>query len=96
MDPRHLIIKPVLSEKSFKLQQQGIYTFWVSPKATKTQIKQAIQTLFNVKVIKVNLAAKGSQTKYNWRHRHTYTTPRRKKAYVKIAPEQKIQLLEGK
>ncbi len=96
MDPKNLILKPVLSEKSFQLQQQGVYTFWVDVKATKPQIKQAIQEIFNVKVIKVNLAAKGSQTKYNWRHRHTYTTPRRKKAYVKIAPGQKIQLLEGK
>ncbi len=96
MDPKHLVIKPVLSEKSFQLQSQGVYTFWVDKKATKPQIKQAIQDLFNVKVIKINLATKGSQTKYNWRHRHAYVTPKRKKAYVKIAPGQKIKLLEGK
>ncbi|NOY14795.1 MAG: 50S ribosomal protein L23 [bacterium] len=96
MDPKQLIIKPVLSEKSLQAQKQNVYTFWVSLKATKNQIKQAVSQLFNVKVIKVNMAVKGPEIKKQQRKNKTYLAPKLKKAYVKIAPGQKITLLEGK
>lgn len=53
-DPRDIIIAPVVSEKSYGLQEQGQYTFFVAPEANKTQIKIAIEEIFGVKVASVN------------------------------------------
>lgn len=51
---RDVIIKPVISEKSYSLVEQNRYTFVVHPKSRKTEIKKAIEEIFNVKVISVN------------------------------------------
>ena len=53
-DPRDILISPVISEKSYGLLDQNKYTFIVSPDATKTQIKIAVEKVFGVKVISVN------------------------------------------
>ena len=53
-DPRDVIIKPVVSEKSYALMETGVYTFVVAPTATKTEIKDAVQKIFDVKVVRVN------------------------------------------
>lgn len=53
-DPRDIIFKPVVSEKSYTLIDEGKYTFLVDPRATKTEIKFAIEKIFNVKVAGVN------------------------------------------
>ncbi|MER6132666.1 50S ribosomal protein L23 [Streptomyces sp. NPDC001815] len=53
-DPRDVLIKPVVSEKSYALLDEGKYTFVVAPGANKTQIKQAVQAVFSVKVTGVN------------------------------------------
>ncbi len=53
-DPRDILIKPVVSEKSYALLDENKYTFIVDPRANKTQIKQAVQAIFSVKVIGVN------------------------------------------
>mgnify|MGYP002738852622 CR=1 FL=1 len=52
-NPRDIILKPVVTEKSSLLQDEGKYTFEVDPRANKTEIKQAIQQIFGVKVAKV-------------------------------------------
>ena len=53
--PAHdIILKPVVSEKSYALSDRGQYTFVVAPNANKVQIKQAIEEIFNVKVTNVN------------------------------------------
>lgn len=49
-----IILAPVITEKSASLEQEGKYVFKVAPSANKTQIKQAIEKIFNVKVISVN------------------------------------------
>ena len=54
MDARTVIIRPVVSEKSYALLDEGKYTFIVAPGANKTQIKQAVQAVFEVKVTGVN------------------------------------------
>jgi len=51
---RDVIIKPVISEKSYSLVEQNRYTFIVHPKSKKIEIKKAIEEIFNVKVISVN------------------------------------------
>ncbi|MFC5910899.1 50S ribosomal protein L23 [Streptacidiphilus monticola] len=53
-DPRDVLIKPVISEKSYALLDENKYTFIVSPDANKTQIKQAVEAVFSVKVANVN------------------------------------------
>ena len=53
-DPRDLIVKPVVSEKSYGLIDKGVYTFIVRSGANKTEIRQAVEAIFNVKVAKVN------------------------------------------
>ncbi|NPA04514.1 MAG: 50S ribosomal protein L23 [Crenarchaeota archaeon] len=72
-DPRKIIIRPLQTEKAIRLiEQNNTLTFIVDRRATKPQIKKAVEELFNVKVAKVN----------------TLITPRgEKKAYVKLAPE---------
>ncbi|NEG55922.1 50S ribosomal protein L23 [Bifidobacterium platyrrhinorum] len=63
--PAHdIIIKPVVSEKSYAASDRGQYTFVVAPNANKVQIKQAIEQIFNVKVTKVNtLNREGKRTR---------------------------------
>ncbi|RKN46760.1 50S ribosomal protein L23 [Streptomyces hoynatensis] len=53
-DPHDILLKPVVSEKSYALLDENKYTFIVDPRANKTQIKQAVQAVFSVKVIGVN------------------------------------------
>lgn len=52
-NPRDIILKPVVTEKSSLLEELGKYTFEVDPRANKTEIKQAIEAIFDVKVDKV-------------------------------------------
>ncbi len=53
-DPRDILLKPVVSEKSYSLMDEGKYTFLVDPRANKTEIKIAVETVFGVKVSSVN------------------------------------------
>lgn len=53
-DPRDIILKPVVSEKSYSLIDEGKYTFYVDTRANKTEIKLAIEKIFGVKVASVN------------------------------------------
>ncbi|MGP6173985.1 50S ribosomal protein L23 [Corynebacterium sp. A21] len=53
-DPRDIIIAPVVSEKSYGLMEQNVYTFLVNPDSNKTQIKTAVEQIFGVKVASVN------------------------------------------
>ena len=53
-DPRDIILAPVVSEKSYSLLDEGKYTFLVDPRANKTEIKIAVEQIFDVKVASVN------------------------------------------
>lgn len=53
-DPRDIIIRPIVTEKSYRLEDQGKYVFEVDPRANKTEIKIAIEKIFGVKVDSVN------------------------------------------
>ncbi|MEX1177756.1 MAG: 50S ribosomal protein L23 [Nitriliruptor sp.] len=53
-DPRDIILRPVISEKTYGLLDEGKYTFIVDPRSNKTQIKQAIEKIFDVRVTGVN------------------------------------------
>ena len=62
-DPREVIIKPVVSEKSYNLIDNGKYTFVVDPRSNKTEIKQAIEVIFGVKVASVNTLNRVGKTR---------------------------------
>lgn len=62
-DPRDVIIAPVVSEKSYALIDDGKYTFLVDPRANKTEIKLAIEKIFNVKVDSINTLNRPGKTR---------------------------------
>ena len=94
MDHSQVIIRPVVSEKSYVLATAGKYTFRVHPDAHKTQIKQAVEALFDgVKVLEVRTASVPSKPK-----RRGFTSGRTrewKKAVVQLHPDDTIELFEG-
>jgi large subunit ribosomal protein L23 len=93
MDASQVIIRPVVSEKSYALATVGKYTFRVHPDAHKTQIKQAIEQLFGVGVIDVRTAAVPSKPK-----RRGYTAGRTrawKKAVVQVREGDTIPIFQG-
>lgn len=62
-DPREIIIKPIVSEKSYSLIDEGKYTFEVDPRSNKTEIKQAIEHIFKVEVASVNTLNRQGKTR---------------------------------
>ena len=94
-DPRDVIIKPVVSEKSYALLDKGIYIFVVRPDANKIEIRQAIESIFSVEVVKVNTLNRKGKRKRNRRQPTFGTRPDVKRAIVTLAPGQTIPILEG-
>lgn len=92
MDTKYLdIIKaPVITEKSQIQKENGQYVFKVDPKANKTEIKLAIEKIFNVKVTKISTL--NEKTKKKRVGRYTGLTNRSKKAIVTLAEGQTIEL----
>ena len=62
-DPRDIILSPVISEKSYALIEDNVYTFIVHPDSNKTQIKIAVEQIFKVKVASVNTANRQGKRK---------------------------------
>jgi len=93
MDASQVIIRPVVSEKSYVLATADKYTFRVHPNAHKTQIRQAIEQLFDVNVVEVRTMSVKSKPK---RRGHTSGRTRAwKKAIVQVAPGQSIPIFQG-
>jgi large subunit ribosomal protein L23 len=90
--PRDVILAPVVSEKSYSLIDQNAYTFLVHPAANKTEIRQAVEAIWNVRVEKVNTINRKGKSK-----RFRYAVGRRrdtKRAVVKLAAGDKIEIFE--
>ena len=93
MDASQVIIRPVVSEKSYVLATADKYTFRVHRDANKTQIRQAIEQLFNVGVLEVRTSTVPSKPK-----RRGYTSGRTrawKKAVVQVRPGDTIPIFQG-
>jgi large subunit ribosomal protein L23 len=92
--PREVILRPVVSEKSYAGLEQNRYTFIVSPEANKTEIREAVQTIWNVRVLNVStLNRRGKSKRFRW------TQGRRsdqKRAVVTLAPGDSIEIFEQK
>jgi large subunit ribosomal protein L23 len=94
-DPRSVIIKPVVSEKSYGLLDAQVYTFVVAPNANKIEIRQAVEAIFGVNVIKVNTLNRQGKRKRN-RGKATYgKRSDTKRALVTLAAGQSIPIFEG-
>ena len=95
MDPRDVILAPVVSEKSYALLDANAYTFKVHPDANKIEIRQAVESIFGVKVTKVaTLNRKGKRK----RNRRTFTygsRPDTKRAIVTLVAGDRIDLFEA-
>ena len=92
-DPRDILLRPVVSEKSYGLLEERQYTFEVRPDANKTQIKIAIQQIFNVRVLSVNTAnreGKRKRTRTGFGQRKAT-----KRAMVKLADGDRIEAFGG-
>ena len=94
-DPRSIIIRPVVSEKSYGLLDDGVYTFVVDPRATKIEIAGAVESIFNVRVAKVNTLNRKGKRKRNRRSATFGTRPDTKRAIVTLAPGSRIDLFES-
>jgi large subunit ribosomal protein L23 len=93
MDARQVLIAPVVSEKSYALIEQNKYSFRIHDKAHKTQVRQAVEELFDVSVLGVNIVKVQSKPKRRGLSRGR--RPGWKKAIVQLAPGEKIEIFEG-
>ena len=93
MEARDVIKRPVITEQSSEVMAEKKYTFEVDTRANKTQVKQAVQEIFDVKVEKVNIM--NYKGKFKRMGKHAGYTNKRRKAIVKLTAESKdIELFE--
>jgi large subunit ribosomal protein L23 len=93
-DHRDVILEPIVSEKSYGLLEANVYTFRVHPSASKPEIRNAVESIFGVRVLKVNtLNRKGKQVR-NRRSNTFGRRPNTKRALVTLAEGDSIELFE--
>ncbi len=92
-NPRDILLRPVISEKSYRLADDGKYTFVVAPGANRTQIRQAVEEIFSVRVTSVNTLnrpGKRRRTRFGWGRRADT-----KRAIVSLAEGDRIDVFGG-
>lgn len=94
-DPRDIILKPVVSEKSYGLLDEGVYTFIVAPGSNKIEIRQAVESIFNVRVTNVNTLNRKGKRKRNRRQPTFGQRSDTKRAIVTLASGDRIDLFES-
>ena len=92
--PRDVVIRPIVSEKSYSALEGNAYTFLVSPDANKTEIKEAIQQIWNVRVTNVNTIVRKGKVKRT--RMSTGKRPDEKRAVVRLAQGDSIEIFEAK
>jgi large subunit ribosomal protein L23 len=91
--PRDVIVRPIVSEKSYAGLERNTYTFLVDPRANKTEIKEAIQRIWDVRVTSVNtLKRRGKVKRRGWTRGRR---PDEKRAIVTLAEGDRIEIFEG-
>jgi large subunit ribosomal protein L23 len=94
-DPRDVIQRPVVSEKSYALLDQGVYTFVVHGDANKIEIRQAVEAIFAVRVAQVNTLNRPGKRKRNRRNWTFGKRPDTKRAIVTLLGGDRIDLFES-
>jgi large subunit ribosomal protein L23 len=93
LHPNEVLLAPVVSEKSYSLIDDNKYSFRIHPDAHKTQVRQAVEQLFDVKVQRVNIVK--VQSKPKRRGISKGMRPGWKKAIVQLAEGESIEIFEG-
>ena len=93
LHPNQVLLAPVVTEKSYELIDQRKYSFRIHPDAHKTQVRQAVEELFNVKVERVNVSQVKAKPKRRGLHRGT--KPGWKKAVVQVREGDTIEIFQG-
>jgi large subunit ribosomal protein L23 len=91
-DPRTVILRPVVSEKSYAQYDERVYTFVVARDTNKIEIKQAVEAIFNVTVTNVNTLNRSGKRKRNRRTGTWGTRSGQKRAIVSLAPGDQIEI----
>jgi len=94
MDPQRLIRRPLITEKATRIKEStNTICFEVDKSANKIEIRRAVEKLFGVKVVDVRVANRQGK----WKRMGRFVGQRKdwKKAYVRLAPDQKIEFFEG-
>ena len=93
LHPEDVIIRPVLTEKSWREMEEGQYTFEVHPQATKVAVRHAVEELFGVKVVEVRTLRRPGKPRRTRMDRGFGRTRTVKRAIVKLAPGHKIDIV---
>ena len=91
-NPRDIVIRPVVSEKSYAAFDANVYTFVVARDANKIEIRHAIEAIFGVRVTNVNTLNRQGKRKRNRRTGSFGTRPRTKRAVVSLAEGDRIEI----
>ncbi|ADO77811.1 50S ribosomal protein L23 [Halanaerobium praevalens] len=93
-DARDIIIAPIISENTMsQMQENNTYTFKVAKNANKIEVRNAVEEIFSVKVVNVNtINVRGKKRRLGF---HTGKKPDWKKALVKLAEDDEIEVYEG-
>ncbi|HLI14918.1 MAG TPA: 50S ribosomal protein L23 [Acidimicrobiales bacterium] len=92
---RTVLLRPVISEKSYGLMDDGAYVFVVDPRASKVEIRQAVERAFSVRVASVNTLVRKGKRKRNRRAATYGRRPDTKRAIVRLAGGDRIELFES-
>jgi large subunit ribosomal protein L23 len=93
-DPRDVILEPIVSEKSYGLLEQGVYTFKVHPRSSKPEIRDAVESIFGVTVTNVNTLNRHGKRKRNRKTGGWGKRADTKRALVTLAEGDSIELFE--
>jgi len=93
-DPVEVLLRPIVSEKSYALMDDGVYVFAVAPDATKIDVRHAVQEAFGVRVTKVNTLNRKGKRRRNRKSNTFGTRASTKRAVVTLAEGDRIDLFE--
>lgn len=91
-DPRDIIVRPVVSEKSYAAFDANVYTFIVASDANKIEIRKAVESIFNVRVTNVNTINRKGKRKRNRRTGTWSSRPDERRAVVSLAEGDRIEI----
>jgi large subunit ribosomal protein L23 len=91
-NPRDIILRPVVSEKSYESYDANVYTFEVAPDANKIEIKKAVEEIFGVRVTNVNTLNRKGKRKQNRRTGTWGQRAAQKRAVVSLAEGDRIEI----
>jgi large subunit ribosomal protein L23 len=93
-DPSQILLRPVVSEKSYRLMEDGVYIFVVAPDATRIDVRHAVESTFGVRVTNVNTLNRKGKLRRNRRTNTVGKRPDTKRAVVTLVSGDRIDLFE--